>query len=191
MPKVLPDYSKTQIYKLKNKNDFNDENIYTGHTTNWIQRKKFHKFYCKNEKYIEYNEKKYKYIRENGGWEEWEMIWIEDYPCSNKREAEAREQYHMDLNNSRLNDMKSFTTEEEKKIKIKEYRENNKDKIALDRKEYREKNKDRCKEWDKINGKKKLVKITCDCGAVMCKGSLSRHKKRKEHIDFLASLTNN
>jgi hypothetical protein len=117
MPKVAIDYSKTQMYKLKHKDDCNDENIYVGHTTNWIQRKKFHKFSCNSPKCIGYTTKKYIYIRENGGWEEWDMFWIEDYPCNGKKEAEAREQELMDANNSKLNSQKAFLTEEDKKEK--------------------------------------------------------------------------
>lgn len=141
MPKVAIDYSKTQMYKLKHIADYDNKNIYIGHTINWIQRKSQHKCNCNNEKSKEYNQNKYQNIRKNGGWEEWEMIWIEDYPCNNKREAEAREEYWRSELKATLNTIRSFRTKEEKKEYLKVYRENNKDKIKEVDKLYRENKK--------------------------------------------------
>ena len=50
MPKVPIDYAKTIIYKLVHKDDLYDENIYTGHTTDFICRKNHHKSVCNNSK---------------------------------------------------------------------------------------------------------------------------------------------
>ena len=70
MPRNAIDWNKTQIYKLVRKDDTEDQNIYVGHTTNWIQRKCIHSTACNNPKNVAYNQKKYIYIRENGGWDE-------------------------------------------------------------------------------------------------------------------------
>jgi hypothetical protein len=90
MPKIPTDYTKTIIYKLVHKEDFDNANIYIGSTTNFRQRKDRHKSHCNNENGKGYNEKKYKCIRDNGGWYEWNMIEIEKYPCNDKREAEQK-----------------------------------------------------------------------------------------------------
>jgi Fic family protein len=43
------------------------------------------------EKSKKHNYKVYVSVRENGGWEYWNMIKICDYLCNNKREAELKE----------------------------------------------------------------------------------------------------
>ena len=89
MPKLPIDYSNTIIYKLVHKEDYEDTNVYIGSTSNFIKRRYCHKCCCLNKNNKKYNMKKYQYIRANGGWEEWNMIEVEKYPCVDKREAEA------------------------------------------------------------------------------------------------------
>ena len=45
------------------------------------------------------------------------MIEVEKYPCNDRREAEAREEYWRSYFNSQLNSKKSYRTDEE----LKEY----------------------------------------------------------------------
>jgi predicted GIY-YIG superfamily endonuclease len=71
------DYNNTVMYKLSHKDCDNNNNfIYVGHTTHFIERKAQHKSGCNNEKGKSYNRTVYKYISENGGWNEWDMILI-------------------------------------------------------------------------------------------------------------------
>ena len=72
MSKICIDYSNTIIYKLTCKNISCDE-LYVGYTTNFIQRKYLHKQSCNNETSSNYNMNLYKIIRENGGWDNWNM----------------------------------------------------------------------------------------------------------------------
>ena len=109
------DYSQTIMYKLVPK-DLNSDLHYVGHTTNFRCRKSQHKRTCNTITYTNYHLKVYKMIRENGGWEEWEMIEIEKFPCNNKREAEKRERELMEKFNANLNMRKSFTSNEEKTL---------------------------------------------------------------------------
>ena len=85
MPKVNVDYSNTIIYKLAC-NDETIKDIYVGHTTNFTQRKYAHKINCNNEKSSNYKLKVYEFIRNNGGWKNWEMIEICSINCKNKLE---------------------------------------------------------------------------------------------------------
>ena len=78
MPKISTDYSKTIIYKLVHKEDYDNANIYIGSTSNFRQRKSHHKSSCNNEKDKRYHQKNYQSIRDNGGWNEWKMIEIEN-----------------------------------------------------------------------------------------------------------------
>ena len=115
MPKLPIDHSNTTIYKLVHKEDYENANIYIGSTTDFIRRKNNHKTVCCNEKSKEYNDKKYQYIRGNGGWECFNMIEVEKYPCNDKREAEAREEYWRCHFNSQLNTKRAYKTVEQRK----------------------------------------------------------------------------
>ena len=129
MPKLPIDHSNTIIYKLVHKEDYDNVNIYIGSTTDYIRRKNSHKNCCNNEKQKAHTDKKYQYIRDNGGWGEWNMIEVEKFPCNDKREAEAREEYWRCHFNSQLNTKRAYITNEERLEKMKQYNEKNKDKI--------------------------------------------------------------
>jgi len=185
MPKTKTDYSKTLIYKIVCK-DLNIKDCYVGNTTNWIKRKSAHKISCNNQNSKEHNFNLYKFIRENGGWDNWEMIEIKKYPCKDKREAEAEERRLYEELNSNLNSQRPFTTNDEKKNYCKNYDKNyyekNKDTIKEQNKENYEKNKEQIKEKNKI-------KIECECGCLVRKGNLSRHLKTKKHQNYLSIIT--
>ena len=66
-------YSKTVIYKIIC-NDNYIKDVYVGHTVDLTRRRYEHKCSCINEKRKSYNYKLYKFIRENGGWNNWTMI---------------------------------------------------------------------------------------------------------------------
>jgi hypothetical protein len=161
--------SKTANYKITFYkiicNNTNITDIYIGHTTNFIERRRAHKKCCINAIYKAYNTKVYKCIRENGGWENWSMIIISEQECNDKSEAckierQYIEQYNATLNNNipsrtvkeyrEANKDKSKEYYQSNKDKIKEYRENNKEKINELIKKYRDVNR------SKINEKKKL-----------------------------------
>ena len=55
----MPDYQKTQIYKLFHKDDVDNKNIYIGHTTQIHSRMYNHGRNCYNTKEKEYNYKVY------------------------------------------------------------------------------------------------------------------------------------
>jgi hypothetical protein len=98
----MPDYTKGVIYKLCCK-DVNISEIYVGSTINFKSRKDKHRQSCNNENNKGYNLSVYQYIRENGGFNNWDMILIESYPSENKRELEKRERYWMEELKASLN----------------------------------------------------------------------------------------
>jgi hypothetical protein len=153
MPRLAINYSKTLIYKLccleQNIND-----IYIGHTTDFTKRKYGHKSICCNSNNKHYNLKVYQTIRENGGWENWNMIQIEEYPCKNNREAESREKYWIKELNSALNSRQSFQTEEERREYLKEYQQT--DKYKEYKKEYEK--SDKRKEYKQSEKYKQMQK---------------------------------
>jgi len=149
MPKVPTDYTKTIIYKLVHKEDYDNANIYIGSTTNFTKRKSQHKFSCLNEKSKEYHQNKYQSIRDNGSWNQWNMIEIEKYPCNDKREAEAKEEYWRIHFNAILNSKACSSLTDNKTEYGKKYRETNKKEIAENGKKYCETNKIKIAEYKK------------------------------------------
>ena len=99
MSKKIIDYSNTIIYKIFCKNE-SITDIYVGHTTNFIKRKSSHKTASNNEKI---DLKIYKIIRENGGWENWDMIEIAKYKCKNLTEARVKENEYYNKLKAKLN----------------------------------------------------------------------------------------
>ena len=159
MPKQNINWLKTIMYKFVC-NDLNIIDVYTGSTTDFISRKSEHKYNCNNPNSKKYNLKIYQTIRENGGWDNWSMILIEEYPCNSSLEARSRERYHQETLNASLNMRKSQNTDKEYYIQNKEkidkynkqkytdnnewyinYRKNNREKINEYAKNYREKKK--------------------------------------------------
>ena len=187
----MPDYSKNIIYKLCCKN-LDVKNIYVGSTCNFTKRKSAHKTDSNNLNCKKYNLKVYKFIRDNGGFENWEMIMIEEYPCENKMQKIKRERHHIELLCSTLNsyvpgrDMKEYYQDNKEKIKeyrknnsdkMKEYREDNKQKVKEFQKEWYEKNKERIKEKNEKN--KDAIKQSQK--EYNEKNKDAHNQKRKEH----------
>ena len=98
----MPDYAKTVIYQIECK-DPNITKTYGGHSTNLIKRRQRHKGNCNNPDNSYYNIYVYRFIRENGGWDNWQVVWQYDYPCENKRQAEKEERIYIKKNKCELN----------------------------------------------------------------------------------------
>jgi len=148
MPKIISDYSQTIIYKICCKDPSINE-IYIGHTTNFTNRKHNHKSNCRNSNLNNYNLFLYKFIRENGDWDNWSMIQIEYYNCSNKREAEMRERYWIETLKPKLNCINPITLKEEKQKQKHDWYEEKKDFILQKAKQNYEENKEQKIEYQK------------------------------------------
>jgi hypothetical protein len=190
MPKKTIDYSKTIIYKLIHNEDYDNANIYIGSTTDFVKRKNQHKTSCNNEKDKGHNNKKYQYIRENGGWGEWLMVEIEKYNCNDGNEKRAREEYWRCQFNSQLNTFRAYLTDVERKEigkeRYKKHYENNKEKRSQQMKAHYEQNRDKIseqhKEYNEQNRDKISEQITCECGCIIRNDSLARHRKSQKHL---------
>ena len=102
MPKVEIDYSNTIIYKITCKDD-NINDVYVGHTTNFVQRKHAHKISCTNIKSSNHTCRLYEVIRNNGGWDNWKMEIINFFNCKDHYEARKKEQEYFILLKATLN----------------------------------------------------------------------------------------
>lgn len=76
---------KGSVYNITHKTNLNLL-VYIGSTKDFSQRKSEHKHHCNNPNRKHYNFDVYKYIRANGGWENWQMTEI--YFGSEYRELE-------------------------------------------------------------------------------------------------------
>lgn len=102
MPRIAMDYSKVVIYHFICQ-DPTQLARYVGSTTNYIKRKAQHKVICHKADHKDYHKPLYQTIRDNGGWDKWEMKPLEEYPCENHVQQQIREQYWMDYYNPTLN----------------------------------------------------------------------------------------
>lgn len=153
----MVNYKNSVIYKLCSK-DINIKTIYVGSTANMLRlRKSNHKSSCNNAKGKDYNLYVYQFIRENGGWNNWDIIEIERYSCSDKQELHKRERFYVETLEAKLNSHIPTRTDkewkEENKEKLldyqKKYYEENKEKILDYQKEYCEENKEKIAEHQK------------------------------------------
>ncbi len=221
MPITKIDYSNTTIYKLCCK-DLDIKEIYVGHTTDMRRRKYRHKSCCINETAKGHNYNVYQYIRENGGWDNFDMIEVERYNAIDGYDATKRERYWIDELKATLNCKLPTRTH-------KEYREDNKEIISEQRKNHYSNNKEKISEYqkqyfknnmDKINERNKEYnknhkemrfkishkyyennkevisektkeKITCECGCVCRKDTLSKHIKTINHIKLINNQIEN
>ena len=112
MPKNI-DYSTTEIYFYKLCcNDISVKDIYIGHTTNFTKRKACRKTNCiKTNKNYHYHV--YKFIRNNGGWNNWSMVLLDRIKCHDKLDALKYERDLIERHNATLNkNIPSRTTRE-------------------------------------------------------------------------------
>jgi hypothetical protein len=177
-------YQNSKIYKLVSPHT---DEIYIGSTTQRLcHRLSGHKSDCKKIK----NKSTSSKLFELG---EVKIILIEECPCDNKEQLLKRERHHIE-NNKCLNKCIPGRTVKEyyddNKEKIKEYYQNNKEKIKEYSQEYRENNKYDKKYYEKNKDKiikRKSEKATCDCGSTFRRNDKTRHEKTIKHQSYLSN----
>ena len=149
----MPDYKNGKIYKLWSPEG---DDIYIGSTTQPLYaRLSGHKKKEKCSSKILFE--KYNNVK---------IELIESYPCDNIEELNKKEGEYIRANNC-VNRCVAGRT-------VKEYQEDNKEKIKEREKGYRENNKEKKKEYRK-------VKYTCECGRTFNFGDKARHMRSKVH----------
>ena len=114
MPKVKIDYSNTIFYRILC-NDTSVNDLYIGHTTNFVQRKYAHKQGCINPKSVNYNCKLYNVIRDNMGWDNWTMEIIAFHNCEDLMAAKKQEQQYFEEYKATLNSIEPSPTRKPKR----------------------------------------------------------------------------
>ena len=182
----MVNYGKGIIYKLCC-NDPEITDMYVGSTCNFKVRKHGHKKKCNSENQKGYNSHVYKFIRDNGGWDNWSMVLIKKYPnvIDNhellKKERKWLKKLKGSLNKNIPSRTKQEYYEDNKDIIIerkRQYNEKNKDMIRKQKQQYRKHNKEQIKAY-------KNEKIECECGCLISRNHLSRHRTTKKHIELI------
>ncbi len=158
------DFSKGKFYKITN--DYNDD-VYVGSTCNtlvrrFIMHKSDSKIPCKMN-YLLYQ------LINNIGFERFRIQLIENYPCEDKYQLRQREGYWIKQLGT-LNKLISGRT-------IKEWEEDNKNKIKAKYDKYEETHKEQ-----RLERKKEIL---CECGCIFQNREYTRHCKSKKHINLM------
>ena len=141
------------IYKLACKNPSIKE-IYVGSTKNLRVRKSQHKHHCNNNNDFMV----YQFIRDNGNFENWDIIQLEQVEFNTKFELRARERHYIESLNASLNQ-------------------------TIPNRSHTESDKN----WHDNNRAILNLKIDCACGGKYTAVNKSTHLKTKRHTHFLDS----
>jgi hypothetical protein len=169
-------YAKGKIYRLVSNVD---DEFYVGSTCLPLAKRFYkHKYTAKERP----NMRVYEHFN-TIGWEHIKIILVEEFPCENKMQLERREREVIEQLKPSLNQMVPTRTK-------KEWREDNRNTIAMKKKEDRDKNKERYKQSSKKHYENKLKeKVKCDCGIECTKANMKRHTNSKQHKKWLQNET--
>ena len=195
MPRKAIDYSNTHFYKIVCK-DLNITDCYVGHTTDFVNRKHSHKRACLNQNVRFHHLDLYRTIRENGNWDNWEMVLIRTENIVNSLEARKREREYIEELKANLNMVKAYRSQEEADELGRQFRENHKEEKKEYDKIYRDNNKDRKRENDRVyreNNKdylkiQKGLKFECECGGRYTNCHKQEHIRSNKHQEYLKTL---
>jgi len=146
------DFTNSIIYHIRHMES--KEVIYVGSTTNFSQRKTKHKYECNHEERKHFTNHIYCHIRDNGGFDCFEVIPIQSLKLENKTQLLIAEQEEIDKHQTLVNSYKAHrpidieerpkTILDDKELEQynKEYREERKQDLKQYQKHYREENKD-------------------------------------------------
>ena len=125
---------------------------------------------CNNQNLKDYYYPVYQFIRDNGGFQNWDIIVIERVEYNHKYELKARERFHLEELKATLNKQTPNKTRGEWFI-------DNKEHVKEYKLHYRQDNINRIKQHAS-------EKHNCECGGRYTTSSISTHKKSKRHQNY-------
>jgi hypothetical protein len=167
-------YSNAIVYKICCK-DPQLTDIYIGSTCDLRRRKWSHKSVCNNENNTHYNKYAYQFIRNNGGWDNWEIIVVEECNIENKTQLRQRERHWLETLKASLNKCVPARTVQEYQ---KQYQQEHKEQLSEYQKQYRQEHKEQIEQ-------RRSVIINCDCGSSIKKKNIIRHYKTNKHKKYI------
>ena len=191
MPQKEIDYSITCIYKIVCR-DLEVKDFYIGHTTSFKHRKIQHKYDCQNLNSKKQNIYLYSFIKGNGGFDNFDMVFIESVCCKNVLEARQRERQLIEELKPSLNRTMPMIEPSVKEYKQNWYNENKervseekKQKYQLEKEYVKQKSRDYHYKNRDIILEKMKEKTICECGSVVSKNHLNRHFSTLKHNEFI------
>lgn len=182
-------YKNSKIYKIVNSKS---NSIYIGSTTQSLARRmSVHRAFARHE--YKCGCKKLARHMQKYGVQNFRIVLIETYPCKNKDELRAREEYWIEKLKPELNIVSAYLTKEKKKENWQKYYKQHSKKIKKRSKQWYQDNKEYAKERDSIYREKNKDKILereeqiicCTCGFFCSYKNYARHVKSKMHFEFL------
>jgi hypothetical protein len=168
MPRKPIDWSKALFYRLVCRDPTITE-CYVGSTTNETKRRANHKTHCTNKNDRDHNLYVYRFIRDHGGWQNWQLIVIEQRPVNNKKESLIRERFFVEQYKAKLN--KNIPSRTQAEYYVDHAEEKIKKSAA----------------WNLANEAHLKTKHTCACGGCYTTHHQSHHIKSKRHTAFEAA----
>ncbi len=169
MPKKPIDYSKCMFYRLVCR-DPTVKEVYVGHTTSEVDRRATHKSDCTNEKSKKYNLFVYRFIRQHGSWENWQLIVHEKKPVKDIFEAVLQERKWCEFYKATLNKQVPSRTHAQYYI------------------DHAEEAIKRASAWNVANEAHLKKKHECACGGCFTTKNNCKHFKTARHIAYQATL---
>ena len=155
MPRSQINYENTIFYKLVCK-DVSLTECDVGHTTDFRRRKNEHKRHCEYETLKTC--KLYAFIREHGGFENFDMVMITRESCTDALDAKRKERAYIEQFRAELNCVVPSRSDQEYKVankeriqeQAKEWWARNRERISEQRKEWRQSNAETVKERGRL-----------------------------------------
>ena len=154
----MPNYKNAKIYRIVC--NITGENYYGSTTQLLCQRMAKHRITAKDKYHC-----RSKQIIDRG---DCSIVLVEEYACENKQQLHARERHYIEKN-ACVN--KTIPCQS-----IGEYYQKNKDHMRENTKKNWQKNKEQLSEKSRTN-------VTCECGCILRKGGLARHKRTQTHLN--------
>jgi hypothetical protein len=187
-------YNNGIIYKLCCR-DTTIKDIYIGSTCAFRRRKSQHKHSCNTENDKGYNYYIYQFIRDHGGFSNWDMIEIKKVNCNDKRELEKEERVVLEQLGGTLNKQTPARSHKESALS---YYHSKKEQIneiiscdcgvsyTKSHKLRHEKSQTHQKYCE--TNEKQIERAICDCGGRFTNGNKSTHLKSLKHQKYLNSI---
>ena len=113
------------------------------------------------------------------------IVLIENHPCDNVEQLTRRERHYIENTPNCINRVVPGRTDAE-------YRQDNKEVIAIKMKAYHEAHREvllqQMKTRYDANREAREQKVTCGCGKIVSNASLTRHQKTTKHQQYLLRL---
>lgn len=165
----MVDYKNAKVYKIE---CYVTGFVYVGSTTQRLNKRlAAHKYRYNGWKKSKLNHMYSSFICLANN--NYRIVLLEECPCDNREQLLAREAYWI-RNTKCVNVVVPGRT-------LEEYNEQNKDRIRKRTKIYRERHKEKHKAYVS-------EKITCECGSIVCRGKIARHRRSKKHVRLLESM---